>query len=123
MKTNIIAFSGPINSGKSTTANMTQYCLNMPKCMRQYWIYKLLGKHTIFKKWKQRSFAYPLKKMLASLLNVKLEKFEDRSFKESMISFNKDSEPINDNQFNKAIKRDDIELLSNSSLTIRQLMQ
>jgi len=36
IKNNLIAISGTKNSGKTETADMLQYCLSVPKCLRQY---------------------------------------------------------------------------------------
>lgn len=129
-RTNLIAFSGPINSGKSTATNMMQYCLNAPAVFRHYCFYKVIG--MMGGLWQQTSFAAPLKKTLATILNVDVEKFEDRSFKENCyvamdtLEHNIVPSPefkLNDNQFNKAIKNDDVDRLAHSHLTIRQLMQ
>ena len=78
---NLIAISGTKGSGKDELSKMFQYCLSVPKYLRQYWIYKRFNKF-IPKKWKILAFADPLKKMLAVLLNIPAERFNDRSFKE-----------------------------------------
>lgn len=83
MSCNIIAFSSYKNAGKDTAANMLQYILNTPKFMHNYQLYKRVG--TMFKggKYKITSFAYPLKRTLAALLNIDISRFEDRNFKEN----------------------------------------
>jgi hypothetical protein len=37
---NIIAISGVKDSGKDTAAEMLQYCLSVPKILRQYCLFK-----------------------------------------------------------------------------------
>ena len=77
---NLIAIGGLKNSGKDEASRMLKYCLNAPKFLRNYWCYKhfnkiISGKYTI------TSFSYPIKRTLASLLNIPIEKFENRNFK------------------------------------------
>lgn len=128
----LIAVSGIRNSGKTQTADILQYCLSVPKFLRQYWIYKWFGK--LFpKKWKVLAFADPLKKMLATLLNIPVEKFNDRAFKEdtcidlntldySLTAFTKDKQMLSDSKFSKMAKELNPDIL-HYDLTIRQLMQ
>lgn len=131
MLSNLIAISGVKGSGKNLTADMLQYCLSVPSIFRQYWIYKYFKK--LFpKKWKIIAFADPLKKMLSVLLNVPMERFNDRQFKEecfvdlstlefSFSAFDNDGIRLSDNKFNKLLKAE--ESLNNYQLSIRQLMQ
>lgn len=70
-----------------------------------------------------------MKQMLADLLGVDKEKFEDRDFKENtFIDLNElrmtisPSNTLSDNKFVKLVKTLDTEIKT-SSLTIRQLMQ
>ena len=131
IKNKLIAISGTKGSGKTESAEMLQYCLSVPKWLRQYWIYKVFGKF-IHKSWKLLAFADPLKKMLAILLNVPVEKFNDRIFKENTyVNLNtldyfllnrKDKSSLSDSKFTKMAKDLDTEILS-YNLTIRQLMQ
>lgn len=132
IKTNLIAISGVRYSGKDEVAKILQYCLSVPKIFRQYWLYKLIGK-IIPKKWKIIAFADPLKKMLAILLNISVEKFNDRAFKEdvcidlntldySLSAFTKDKHLLSDSKFTKMTKELNLDIL-NYDLTIRQLMQ
>lgn len=130
----LIAVSGLKNSGKDTAANMLQYLLNAPDWAKNYWCYK----HLNFLKNKQngyhiRSFAYPLKKMLSALLNIPLEKFNDRDFKENTyVLFPKlhiergekigPGFKLSDNKFAKMAKSLDIST-TDYFLSIRQLMQ
>lgn len=131
MNHKIIAVSGVRGSGKSESADMLMYCLSAPSFLQNYWCFKLFGKNISSKKWTKTSFAHPLKKMLSVLLNVPVESFEDRDFKENIyVDFkslnlirNPDKENrYNDNQFNKAIKNGDC-FYSDKLLSIRQLMQ
>ena len=128
----MIACSGVKGSGKDAAASMFQYCLSVPKIFRQYWLYKLVGR-IIPKKWKVLAFADPLKRMLAILLNVPIERFNDRSFKEDysidlntleygLVSLQKDKKFLSDSKFTKMAKNLDPEL-KNYNLTIRQLLQ
>ena len=132
INTNLISISGTKGSGKDEVSKMIQYCLSVPKFLRQYWIYKKIGKW-IPKKWKTIAFADPLKKMLAVLLNIPVEKFNDRAFKEdtcidfetldySLSAFTKDKHLLSDSKFTKLAKDLSTEILS-YDLTIRQLMQ
>lgn len=129
---NLIAVSGTKGSGKDEVSKMIQYCLSVPKFLRQYWIYEKIGKF-IPKTWKAIAFADPLKKMLAVLLNIPVEKFNDRAFKEdacidfktldySLSAFTKDKYLLSDSKFTKLAKDLSTEILS-YDLTIRQLMQ
>lgn len=132
IKYKLIAISGTKGSGKTESADIFQYCLSVPKILRQYWIYKYFGK--LFpKRWKILAFADPLKRMLAVLLNIPVEKFNDRSFKEdtcinlntldySLAAFTKDKHLLSDSKFTKMAKELNTEIL-NYHLTIRQLLQ
>lgn len=134
-QSNIIAISGLKNSGKDTAAKMLQYLLNAPKWARTYWFYKnlpWLGK--INKKWKIKSFAHPIKKMLAVLLNRPVSDFDNREFKEKwyvtfptlkLVSYLNvpKNKILSDNRFSKMAKALDTSLINNYYLSIRQLMQ
>lgn len=100
--------------------------------LRQYWIYKNFRKW-ISPKYKRLAFADPLKRMLATLLNVPVSKFNNRHFKEdcviniptldySLSAFNEESDILSDSKFNKLVKNLDPSL-TQSNLTVRQLMQ
>ena len=129
---NLIAISGVKGSGKDTCSDMLQYCLSVPKIFRQYWIYKHFKK--LFpKRYKNIAFADPLKGMLSILLNIPLENFNNRSFKEDCIiniptldysipTSSKCYEQLSDSKFNRLAKNLD-PILSQSNLTVRQLMQ
>ena len=125
----LISVSGVKNSGKSTFANMLQYCLSVPKIFRQYWIYKAIHK-IIPKKYKILAFADPVKKMLSVLLNVPINSFSDRSFKEHCVvniptlklSTDDNVNKLSDSKFNKLVKVLDSSLTT-SNLSVRQLMQ
>lgn len=123
----LIAISGVKSSGKDTTSKMFQYCLSVPRVFRQYWLYKLINK-IVPKKYKLIAFADPLKKMLSILLNIPINKFNDRAFKELYYvniptlnqTFSKDK--LSDSKFNKLVKELNLNLVD-SNLSIRQLMQ
>lgn len=131
----IIAVSGLKNSGKDTASEMMQYLLNAPKWARNYWCFKhckFLGK--FHNNYEIVSFATPLKKMLAVLLNVPVERFNDRSFKENYyVSFpeigilHKDAVPsgsiLTDNKFSRMAKMLDPAITENYWISVRQLMQ
>ena len=126
---NLIAVSGVKGSGKDVSSKMLQYCLSVPKMFRQYWLYNLIGNITP-KKYKILSFADPVKKMLAILLNVPEYRFRDRDFKERWIvdiptlelSVDVFNKAPSDSKFNKLVKQLDPSLVQ-SKLRIRQLMQ
>ena len=84
------------------------------------------GKYTI------TSFAHPLKRTLAALLNISIDKFEDRNFKERTyiyfpllyLTTTPESDKIlSDNKFSKAIAIKDFSFLQTYYITIRQLLQ
>lgn len=83
MYPNIIAISSYKNAGKDTCAKMLKYILNTPKFMHSYQLYKKVGTMLNKGKYKITSFAYPLKKTLSALLNIDINRFEDRDFKEN----------------------------------------
>ena len=88
--------SGLKNVGKDTSANMLRYLLNTPSFLHFYWIYKHFNFLGNFGKWKVTSFAKPLKEVLAIILGVPVEKFEDRDFKENYcVDFNTSKKNIN----------------------------
>lgn len=127
---NIIAISGVKDSGKDTAAEMLQYCLSVPKILRQYCLFKWFKK-IVPKKYKIIAFATPLKQMLSILLNVPRKRFNDRDFKEnyavnlsSLEVFKIKDFPeriiLSDSKFNKLIRT---ERLIEYNITIRQLMQ
>lgn len=129
-KSNIIAIGGLKNSGKNEAANMLQYCLNSPKFMHHFWCYKLF--RGVFNGYRITSFAHPLKRTLAALLNVPIEMFDLRSFKENtyiyfptltMTDHPNSDLVISDNKFSRAIMNKDFSFLTNNYITIRQLLQ
>lgn len=128
---NFIAIGGLKNSGKNEASRMLQYCLNAPKFLRNYWCYKLFSKVCIGK-YKITSFAHPLKKTLSALLNISIENFENRDFKErTYIYFPKlkitthpnSAYVLSDNKFSKLIASKDFSFLKTHYITIRQLLQ
>ena len=128
---NLIAVVGLKKKKKNEASKMLQYCLNAPKFLRNYWCYKhfnkiIRGKYTI------TSFAHPLKRTLAALLNISIDKFEDRNFKERTyiyfpllyLTTTPESDKIlSDNKFSKAIAIKDFSFLQTYYITIRQLLQ
>jgi hypothetical protein len=128
---NIIAVSGLKNSGKDLVSTMIQYCLSVPRCMRFYWLYKLLYTF-IIPKYEITGFASSLKEALSILINVPTEKFNNREFKESwyiklhdihVTSFPDKNLVITDKKLNRLIKSNKLTLVSNYYITIRQLLQ
>lgn len=124
----LIAVSGVKGSGKDSVASMLRYCLSVPKIFRQYFFYKHFRK-LVKPKYKKLAFADPLKKMLSALLNVPIENFNDRNFKESWLvhvptlNLNDDlGNKLPDSKFNRLVKSLDPSL-AEGYLSIRQLMQ
>lgn len=133
----LIAVSGVKGSGKDSVSSMLQYCLSVPKMFRQYFFYKNFRKW-IKPKYKRIAFADPLKKMLSDLLNIEIDKFYNREFKENHVinvstldipkpkAINEtlvlDFDKISDSKFNKLVKQLDPSLVE-SNLSIRQLLQ
>ena len=123
----LFAVSGTKGSGKDTATSMLQYCLSVPKVLRNYTCYKWLHRF-IRPKYKKLAFADPLKKMLSVLLNEPYESFNNRAFKECYmvdlenLTIHYGIECMSDSKFNRMVKTLDPEL-SKSVLTIRQLMQ
>lgn len=130
---NLIAISGFKNSGKDTASLMVQYLLNSPPFMHNYWMYKKFNRLFISGKYKVTSFAYPLKRTLSALLNVPIEKFNDRDFKENYYIFfptleitnvlPENAEIISDNKFSKMVGSKDFSFIQTTWITIRQLLQ
>lgn len=124
--------SGLKGVGKDTSAQMLKYLLNTPACLHFYWIFKTFGFLSNIGKWTVTSFAKPLKEVLAVILGVSAERFEDRDFKEFCAANLKDgklkyshntSNLISDKAFSKAAKAHDVETLQNHDLTMRQWLQ
>lgn len=129
---NLIAIAGCKNSGKDTVANMLQYLLNTPKVFHSYRCYKLFKGFSKIGKYKVTSFAYPLKRTLSALLNVPVEKFNNRDFKENyyiyLPTFTITNTPdtnriLKDNKFSKLVSNKDLSFLKTHYITIRQLLQ
>lgn len=125
--------SGLKNVGKDTSANMLRYLLNTPSFLHFYWIYKHFNFLGNFGKWKVTSFAKPLKEVLAIILGVPVEKFEDRDFKENYcVDFNTskiykctDSNVrlLSDKNLSKLIESNSYHIIKTHTLTIRQCLQ
>lgn len=121
-------------SGKDETAKMLSYLLNTPKFMHYYWLAKLLNFKSWKNDWKITRYADPLKKMCAILLNVPVEYFEDRDFKENwyfdfneykfyhrMIVDKKDM--ISDKEFSRQLKKGNLDIILQYKLSVRQILQ
>lgn len=132
MQNKIIAIGGFRNAGKDTSAMMLQFLMNSPKIFHTYFMYKwyrwvfVTGKYTV------TSFAHPLKRTLAALLDIDIRKFEDRIFKETYYIYfptltitNKPdcTKVISEGKFSRMINNQDLSFLKNSYITIRQLLQ
>ena len=129
----IIAISGVRNTGKTTTGGMLRFMLSTPKFLHHYWIYKRFPKLKLKGNWLNVSFAGSLKEMLAVLLRVPVEMFEDRDFKENVfVDFNdltfhrredlKKNQILSDSKFSRKVKEMSIDVRANM-LSIRQLLQ
>lgn len=125
--------SGLKNVGKDTSAEMLKYLLNTPSFLHFYWIYKNFSFLGNFGKWKVTSFAKPLKEVLAIILGVPVEKFEDRDFKENYcVDFNTSKiykctddnvKLLSDKNLSKLIESDNYYIIKTYNLTIRQCLQ
>lgn len=130
----ILAIQGNKGSGKDLTATYFLYLLNTPEFMHHYWLAKFLNFKPFRKNWKIVKYADPLKKMLAILLNVPVERFEDRDFKENWyFDFNNykfyhsyildKSEIIADREFSRKLNKGDLDVILKYKLSIRQILQ
>ena len=94
---------------------------------RQYFFYKNFRKW-IKPKYKRIAFADPLKRMLSDLLNISLDKFYIREFKDgciiniSTLEGSWLGEKLSDSKFNKLVKQLDPSL-TEANLSLRQLLQ
>lgn len=133
LNSSLICVAGLKGSGKDETAKMIQFCLNAPKYLRWYWVYKYFN---IFSegKYKIVRFADNIKSILSILLSVEVDKFEDRDFKENYyIDFTTltihhkdlvDKEKIlSDSKFSKLAKDLNPILTEDYFLSVRQLLQ
>ena len=132
MQNRIIAIGGYKATGKSTAAQMLQYLCNSPKIFHNYFWYKILDKFYTKGKFKVTSFAHPLKRTLAALLDIDINRFEDRIFKETYYIYfptleitNKPdyTKVISEGKFSRMINNQDLSFLKTSYITIRQLLQ
>ena len=121
-------------SGKDETAKMLSYLLNTPKFMHHYWLAKLLNFQSWKNDWKITRYADPLKKMCAILLNVPVEDFENRDFKENYyFDFNEyrfyhrlivdKRDMITDKEFSKQLKKGNLDIILQYKLSVRQILQ
>lgn len=131
---NIIAIQGQKAAGKDETAKYLNYLLNTPFWMHGYWLAKLLNFQPINHKWHVTRYADALKRMLAIMINVSVNKFEDRDFKERyyfdfnkyrLINISETAIPniISDKAFNRELKRSNLSVATEYTLSIRQILQ
>ena len=129
----IIAIAGIRNVGKDSFGDMLRFMLSTPKFLHHYWIYKRFPKLKLKGNWLKVSFAGSLKEMLAVLLRVSVEMFENRDFKENVfVDFNdltfhrredlKKHQILSDSKFSRKVKEMSIDVRANL-LSIRQLLQ
>lgn len=130
----IITIQGNRGSGKDQVAQYLQYLLSTPKFLHNYKIAKLLKFKVPLSKWKIVRYANKLKEILAILLNVPVERFEDREFKENYC-FDFDSYQlyrvnevspenlISDKAFSAELKKGNLYIARQYYLTIRQILQ
>ena len=129
----IIAIAGIRNVGKDSFGDMLRFMLSTPKFLHHYWIYERFPKLRLKGNWFKVSFAGSLKEMLAVLLRVSVEMFENRDFKENVfVDFNdltfhrredlKKHQILSDSKFSRKVKEMSIDVRANL-LSIRQLLQ
>lgn len=128
-KSNIIAIAGFKNSGKDTSAEMLRYLLNSPKFFHKYFWFKYL-KNFFKSDYKIVSFAFPLKKTLAALLNIDYVLLNSRAYKETLyVKFPEliiSSSPIStlsDSKLDKFLNSNNFSFLQSYYLSIRQVLQ
>lgn len=130
----IIVIQGLRNCGKDETTKYINYILNNPRILHYFWIGKILGFRTLYKRWTIDKYASKLKKMLAILIGVKEQKFEERTFKEQYyFDFNQyqllhESEvpkkkKLSDRAFNRELTKNNLKVALDFVLSIRQLLQ
>lgn len=132
MKNRMIVIGGLKGVGKDTTAGMLQYLINSPKFLHSYKLYKIIGRF-FTRPYKVTSFAYPLKKTLATFLNIDDNLLNNRAFKENTYIYcptltitNSPEDKkriISDYKFNKYLSQNNYSFLQDSYITIRQLLQ
>lgn len=125
----LIAIGGLKGSGKNLCSEMLQYCLSVPKLFRNYKCFKLF-RNWVPLKYSITSFASILKESLAVLLDIPVENFEDREFKETYYVYFPTLEITNnpptkqtltDKQFSR--KLGNLEFIKDYYLSIRQVLQ
>lgn len=134
MNKNIISIQGYKGTGKDEVAKYINYILNTPFWMHTYWLGKLFNFQPVMHKWRVTRYADSLKKMLAIMMNVDVNKFENRVFKEfyyfdfntyQMLNINESPvlNTITDKSFNRELKRDNLDIATKYTLSIRQILQ
>jgi len=92
-KTNIIAISGKLGSGKDTVGQIIQWLtyedvknpIDPPITFKE-WVEEFGTNYNEFTEWRIKKMAGKLKEIASIILGVPVEKFEDRDFKESYLS-------------------------------------
>lgn len=136
MQNNIIAIAGYKNSGKDVASSVLQYLLNSPRIFHNYFFYKLFNKIFRNGKYKIISFAHPLKRTLAALLDIDIKLFDNREFKENYYIYFPTLEitnkiypnmlgypNISEGKFSRMVNNGDLSFLKTNYITIRQLLQ
>lgn len=134
MTKRIISIQGNKGCGKDVTATFIKYLLDTPKILHNYKIAKFLNFSTLYNNWDITCYANKLKQMLAILLNVDVEKFEDRDFKENWyfdftlykffhIDILDKSQYLPDKEFSRQLKKGNLNIVTEYKLSIRQILQ
>lgn len=134
MKKKIIAIQGNKGSGKDTAAIYLKYLLDTPKVLHNYKIAKFLKFRSLKNNWNITCYANSLKRMLAVLLNVDVNRFENRDFKENyyfdftLYKFFKvedldKSQYLADREFSRQLKKGNLDIITNYKLSVRQILQ
>lgn len=125
----IISIQGNKNSGKDTVAIFIKYILETPSFLHNYQIAKFLKFKSFKNRWFITRYAEKLKEVLSIILNVPVEKFEDREFKENKYfnfetcKFVDNPRIISDTNFNRSVKKGNLNIFTEYDLSVRQILQ
>lgn len=130
----VFIMQGNKAAGKDTVAMYLRYLIGTPSWMHKYWIGRLLSWIPFRSKMKITRYAQALKEVLAVMLRVPVERFEDRDFKEHyFVDFNNYKfyddrvttvpKKITDKSFVRHLSYDDLEVAKKYNLSIRQVLQ